>query len=138
RLRGGGELGLAQHLPALDAVERDLAAPGELGLALLPDREQRRRDEDRRVRTRGDADDQREREVLQRRAAEQEERADGQERDEGRGERPPDRLPERHVGDDRERRSPHDRNVLAYAVEDDDRVVDRVAEHGQNRGDGGR
>ena len=36
----------------------------------------------------------------------------------------------------RERRAPHDRHVLADAVEDDDRVVDRVAEHRQHRGDG--
>ena len=46
-----------------------------LGLALLPGGQQRRRDEDRRVGTRGDADEQREREVLQRRAAEEEQRA---------------------------------------------------------------
>ena len=45
-----------------------------LRLALLPDREQRRGDEDRGVGTRDDADDQREREVLQRRAAEDLER----------------------------------------------------------------
>ena len=37
--------------------------------------------------------------------------------------------------DRRERRAPHDRDVLADAVEDDDRVVDRVSEHGQDRGD---
>src|SRR5207249_1529558 len=48
-----------------------LAPPArELWLALLPDREERRRDEDRRVRTRGDPDEQREGEVLQRRPAE--------------------------------------------------------------------
>ena len=35
-----------------------------------------------------------------------------------------------------ERRPPHQRDVLADAVEDDDRVVDRVAEHGQHRGHG--
>ena len=79
--------------------------------------------------------EQREREVLQRRAAEEEQRADRQQRDERRGERPADRLPERDVDDRRERRAPHDRHVLADAVEDDDRVVDRVTEHGQHRGD---
>ena len=36
----------------------------------------------------------------------------------------------------RERRPRHQRDVLAHAVEDDDRVVDRVAEDGQHRGDG--
>src|SRR5262249_58365141 len=56
----------------------------ELGLALLPDREERRRDEDRRVRTRGHADDQREREVLERRAAAELEGDDRQQRDERR------------------------------------------------------
>ena len=34
-----------------------------------------------------------------------------------------------------ERRPPHQRDVLADAVEDDDRVVDRVAEDGQDRRD---
>ena len=47
-------------------------APRVLRLALLEDREQRRRDEDRRVRTGRDTDHQRECEVLQRVAAEQE------------------------------------------------------------------
>ena len=32
-----------------------------------------------------------------------------------------------------ERAAPHERDVLPDAVEDDDRVVDRVAEHGQHR-----
>src|SRR5439155_261061 len=42
------ELRLPQDLAALDPVERDLAAACELRLALLPDGEQRRGDEDRR------------------------------------------------------------------------------------------
>ena len=42
-----------------------------LGLALLQHRQERRGDEDRRVRAGGDADEQREREVLQRGAAEE-------------------------------------------------------------------
>ena len=37
-------------------------------------------------------------------------------------------LPQRDVADHAERRAPHQRHVLAHAVEDDDRVVDRVAE----------
>jgi hypothetical protein len=38
-----------------------------------------------------------------------------------------------------ERAAPHQRDVLPDAVEDDDRVVDRVPEHGQDSGDrGGR
>ena len=45
-----------------------------LGLALLEDGEERRGDEDRRVRARGDADEEREREVLERVAAEEEQR----------------------------------------------------------------
>ena len=57
------------HVPelGLDPVP----AGAVLGLALLPVREHGRGDEDRRVRAGGDADQQREREVLERRAAEQ-------------------------------------------------------------------
>src|SRR5262249_4926284 len=104
----------------------EVLPPRVLGLALLPDSEQRRRDEDRGVGTRDDADDQREGEVLERRAAEDEEADDRQQRDERRGQRAPDRLPQRNVGDGRERRPAHERDVLADAVEDDDRVVDRI------------
>jgi len=57
-------------------VRRELPALRKLRLALLPDREQRRGDEDRRVRTGGDADDEREGEVLERGAAEDLERDD--------------------------------------------------------------
>src|SRR5262249_17257010 len=115
----------------------EVLPPRVLGLAFLPDSEQRRRDEDRGVGTRDDADDQREGEVLERRAAEDVEADDRQQRDERRGQRAPDRLPQRDVGDRRERRAPHQRDVLAYAVEDDDRVVDRVAEHGEDGRHGG-
>ena len=38
--------------------------------------------------------------------------------------------------DRRERLTPHQRHVLAHAVEDDDRVVDRVPEYGEHRGYG--
>ena len=41
-----------------------------------------------------------------------------------------DRFPELDVRDRGERRPAHQRDVLPDAVEDDDRVVDRVAEHG--------
>ena len=81
------------------------------------------------------ADDEREGEVLERRAAEDVETDDRQQRDERRRQRASDRLPERDVGDRRERRPAHERHVLADAVEDDDRVVDRVAEHRQHGGD---
>src|SRR5207249_3646099 len=87
----------------IDLAARELLPLRELRLALLPDRQQRRGDEDRRVRTRGDADDQREREVLQGRAAEDLERDDRQQRDERRGQRASNRLPERDVHDRRER-----------------------------------
>src|SRR5579859_3508601 len=107
-----------------------LLAPRVLRLPLLPDREDRRCEEDRGVGARRDADDEREGEVLERRAAEDLEADDRQQRDERRGQRAPDRLPQRDVRDRRERRAPHQRDVLADAVEDDDRVVDRVAEHG--------
>src|SRR6185437_15024934 len=113
-----------------DVVDAEALPLRELRLALLPDREQRRRDEDRRVRARGDADDERERKVLQRRAAEDEQRDDRQQRDERGRQGTPDRLPQRYVRDRGERLLAHQRDVLANAVEDDDRVVDRVAEHG--------
>ena len=48
--------------------------PGELGLALLEDGEERRGEEDRRVRAGADSDEEREREVLERVAAEEVER----------------------------------------------------------------
>src|SRR5262245_2064840 len=106
-----------------------------LGLALLDDREERRRDEDRRVRTGGDADEDREREVLERLAAEDEEREDREQRDDRRRDRAADRLPEGLVGDRGEARAPHDLRVLAHAVEDDDGVVDRVTQDGEQRRD---
>ena len=59
-----------------------VAPPGELGLALLEHRDQRGADEDRGVRTRADPDQQREGEVLECGAAEQEQREDRQQRDE--------------------------------------------------------
>jgi hypothetical protein len=58
----------------------------ELGLPLLEDGEEGRRDEDRGEGARADADQQREGELLQRVAAEEDERRDRQERDEARRE----------------------------------------------------
>src|SRR5882762_9943838 len=57
-------------------------APGVFRLAFLPPVEQRGGDEDRGVGARGDADEEREGEVLQGRAAEEEERGDREEGDE--------------------------------------------------------
>ena len=105
-------------------------------LALLPVRQHRRGDEDRRVRAGGDADQQREREVLQRRAAEQQQREDRHQRARGRGQRPGQHLGHRAVDDLRERGARHPRDVLAHAVEHDDRVVQRVAQDRQQRGHG--
>src|SRR5215203_6384405 len=97
RLRRRGQLGLAQdrrgrHALALHLGLADLRLP--LRLALLEDRQERRGDEDGRVRTGRDPDHQREREVLERRAAEDQERGERQQRDERRRERTPDRLPQ--------------------------------------------
>ena len=64
-----------------------------------------------------------------------EQRDDRQQRDERRRERPRDRLPQRDVRDLPERAALHQRDVLPDPVEDDDRVVDRVPEHRQDRGD---
>ena len=138
---GAGSAGASSSTPPTEtSAERIVvAAPRVLGLTLLEDREQRRGDEDRRVRAGADSDEEREREVLERVAAEEPQRRDRDERDERRCQRARDRLPQGDVADDAERRPLHQRDVLADAVEDDDRVVDRVAEHGQHGGDrGGR
>src|ERR671910_810976 len=86
RLRGGELLRLLQQATdrAGVAAERLVLAAGVLGLPLLQHGRQRRRDEDRGVGAGPDADEQREREVLERLAAEEVERADRQERDERR------------------------------------------------------
>ena len=105
----------------------------------LPERQQRRRDEDRGVGAGGDADQQREREVLQRRATEQ---------------RAASAIGKSVISDVFSERVsvsqietlticaneflPQQRRVLAHAVEHDDRVVERVAEDRQHRGDGCR
>ena len=68
---GHSAVGLSPFFTSVDTF-----APRELRFALLQDCQQRCGDEDRRVRTRGDADEQREREVLQCRTAEDEQGAD--------------------------------------------------------------
>ena len=78
--RGGDLLGLGGERAADrgDPGERAevVAATCELGLALLERGDERRGEEDRRVGTRPDADEQREREVLERVAAEEVQRRD--------------------------------------------------------------
>src|SRR4029077_13261552 len=78
-----------------------------LRLALLEDAKERRGDEDRRVGARCDTNPQREGEVLERGASVEEQRSDRQKRDERRGQRPADRLPQRDVRDRRHRGPPH-------------------------------
>ena len=71
---GRGLLGLADHLGAHLVVVGLSAAAGVLGIALEQAREERRGDEDRRHGADHDPDDDREGEVLERRAAEDEQR----------------------------------------------------------------
>src|SRR5579871_5729220 len=92
------------------------------------------RDVHRGVGDREDADDQRRAEAAQRLAAEQVQRDDHDQRRELRDHRPRQRLVDRAVEDLERLCLAHDREQLADAVEDDDRLVDRVAEHRQHRG----
>ena len=132
RARGGRRVGGHGAEFAHDA--RAAAAVG--GLALLPVRQHGRGDEDRGVGAGGDPDHQREREVLQRFAAEQQQRGDRQQRAEARRQRPGQHLGHRAVDDLRERGARHARHVLAHTIEHDDRVVQRISEDRQQRGDG--
>ena len=93
------------------------------------------RDEDRRVGAGRDTDQQREREVLQRLAAEHQQRGDRDQRAELGGQRPGQHLAHRAVDDLRERRPRHARRVLPYSVEHDHRVVEREPEDRQQRRD---
>jgi hypothetical protein len=69
---------LERHLRLLPAdLAVDVLPARVLRLALLPDREQRGRDEDRRVGAGADPNEESEREVLERLTAEEEERRDG-------------------------------------------------------------
>ena len=72
---------------------------------------------------------------LQRLAAEDQQRQDRQQRAERRRQRPDDDLAHRAVDDLREGGARHARDVLAYSVEHDDRVVQGEAEDGQQRRD---
>ena len=115
----------------------DPGAPRAIGrLALLPRGEHRRGDEDRRVGSREDPDHHREGEVAQRLTAEDEQHADQEDGREAGDQRSGQDLGHRAVDDLREGGARHPRHVLADSVEDDDRVVHRVAEDGQEGGDG--
>ena len=72
---------------------------------------------------------------LQHLATEQVERDHAQQRRPGRDDRPRQRLVHRDVDDMREMVPAHAAHVLADAIEDDDRVVDRVAGNRQQAGD---
>ena len=72
---------------------------------------------------------------LQRLAAEQQQREHGQQRAERCGQRSRQHLAHRAVDDLREGGPRHARHVLAHAVEHDDRVVEGVAQDGEQRRD---
>ena len=118
-------------------VPDQLSPPAIARLALLPVGEHGRGDEDRRVGARGDANQQRETEVLQRLTAEEHQRGDRHQRGGARGQRPREHLGHRPVDDLGERRTRHPRDVLTYSVEHDDRVVEGVTEDREQRGDRG-
>src|SRR6266545_7948668 len=120
RISGGGGL----RPPAL--------AP--LVLELLPQRDDLRGIEDRGVRARDDPDEQREREVADRVAAEEEEREQRHEHRERRDHGPRQRLHDREVDDGVERLAHVQLQVLADPVEDDDRVVHGEADDGEHGG----
>ena len=141
----GGRRGLAERAGregrdvTAELLEHQPPAAHVGQLALLPLDQHRRRDEDRRVGAREHAHEQREGEVLQRLAAEQQQRADRHQDHEARGQRPGEDLGHRPVRDLREGRPRHARHVLAYSVEHDHRVVQRVTHDRQQGGDrGGR
>ena len=92
-------------------------------------------DEDRRVRAGDDADEHREREAAQHFAAEEEQREHREERRAGRDDRAASVWLTLVLTIAVERLAPHRPLVLTHAVEDDDRVVHRVAGDRQNRGD---
>ena len=96
---------------------------------------QRRRDEPARVGGGDGADEHRERKALQHFAAEQEQREHGHEDGARRDDRPRQRLVEARVDHRLERLAFPGPGVLANAIEDDDHVVHRVADHRQHRRD---
>ena len=122
---GNRRAGEGRDQPAVFAQRHPPAAHVDR-FTLLPLDQHGRGDEDRRVGARGNADEQRKREVLERLAAEQEQRADRQQCREARRQRTREHLRHRAVGDLGEGRARHPRHVFAYSVEHDHRVVERV------------
>ena len=105
---------------------------------LLPEEDDRAGQVDRRVDAFDRPDEHDEGEVVDDLAAEEKEGQEGQE-DRARGDdRPAQRLVEAEVHDLFERFLAVDLGVLADPVEDDDRVVDREADDGQDAGDDGQ
>ena len=98
---------------------------------------ERARDEDRRVAADGEADEQGEREVFRRVAAEEVEGGRREEDGEDRVERARQRLIDTAVDElvDVAAAAEVQFEVLADAVEDDDRIVDRVTDDGQQSRD---
>jgi hypothetical protein len=118
-------------------IDKSIYQQADLRAAALFYSDQKRRcEEERRVRASDDADQEREREVLCRSGADEEE----DEKREDDGERSVDRadkgLIERTARGDRKIFFAIllliDAQILAHAVENDDRVVDREAENGKN------
>src|SRR5690606_34213070 len=111
---------------------------GPTSLVPLPEHEEeRRRDEDRRVGAGDETDEEDERESADRLATEDEKRGDRQERRHRREERTAERLVDAQVdalteGEVALLSSPPP--VLADAVEDDDGVVDRIADRREKSG----
>ena len=133
----GRALESAARLVRPGAVLGDVAVELDDGLLLAAQvDEQRRRDEDRGVGADRDADEQREREVEQgarpeQGEADEEHGRDRQQRHDGRVDRAHEGLVHGEVGGVRVGHAPGREGlggVLAHLVEDDDRVVERVAE----------
>src|SRR5438876_426459 len=115
-----------------------LVALSPLRLAFLEIEHDRARHIDRRVRAHDEPDQQGEREAVDHGTTQQKERRRHEDRRTARDERAGERLVDRQVHDRREAVAPHLPHVLADAVRHDDRVVHRVADHGQQGGDRGQ
>src|SRR2546425_10950042 len=120
--------------PALGRAGRQRAMTDAV-LELLPERDDLARVEDGRVRPGDDPDEEREREVPHRVAAEQVQREQGEDDGERGDDGPRERLHDRVIDDRVERLAGVQPEVLADAVEDDDRVVDREADDREHGGD---
>ena len=94
---------------------------------------QRRHDQHRRVDAEADADRQRQREVVQRLAAEEQDRQHHHQRAAVGDDRPRDRAGDRVVDDVRHGRLAHLAEILADPVGDHDRLVHRIAQHREHR-----